>query len=319
MVSEGMSADARTNTASAPSVGDGGREAPSSSGRAGVVLGALAAAAASIGLAWWLGGDDPAGFADPPPAAVAAAPRAQPAPIADEAQVRRAYEQFQSVYAEAGMDGLLRSARTCAEALERDPRVLDFCLALDIYASTLPPQDAAQEAWFRGAGGRRLALARVALADAEAAPVRVAAVERLTRIAVPAGAPAAQDPVMPAAVREPPAPAAAKPARAKTPARPALRRGADQAGRSVTPRYRCDTATAAGRAVCTSPALQQRHREMQRAYDRALAAGMDEHLLNRQQARWRRAVNVAGGDATELSRLYKRRIWELTADARARE
>jgi uncharacterized protein len=58
---------------------------------------------------------------------------------------------------------------------------------------------------------------------------------------------------------------------------------------------------------------------MLRAYDRALAAGIDEHRLNRQQARWRRAVNVAGGDREALVRLYERRIWELNADARARE
>jgi uncharacterized protein len=58
---------------------------------------------------------------------------------------------------------------------------------------------------------------------------------------------------------------------------------------------------------------------MLRAYDRALAAGMDEHRLNRAQARWRRALDVAGSDRQAVARLYERRIWELNADARARE
>lgn len=152
---------------------------PSSLGaRVGAVLGASAAALISAGLVYWISSDgDPTlkrlGHA---PAAPAYAP-----PKADPAQVVRAYEQLQDVYADRGPDGVAGFARGCARSLAADPGALDFCIAFDIYAGSLVGDDAIARAWRATSEDRELALARAALPPGGDAVARVAQIRRLAR------------------------------------------------------------------------------------------------------------------------------------------
>jgi len=152
---------------------------PSSFGaRAGAVLGASAAALISAGLVYWIssGGDPTLKRLGHAPSAPTYAP-----PEADPAQVVRAYEQLQDVYADRGPDGVAGFARGCARSLAADPAALDFCIAFDIYAGSLVGDDAIARAWRAGSADRELALARAALPPTSDPVARVAQVRRLAR------------------------------------------------------------------------------------------------------------------------------------------
>ena len=75
-------------------------------------------------------------------------------------------------------------------------------------------------------------------------------------------------------------------------------------------------ATPADRLVCGSPTLTAQHREMREAYTRALKAGVDPLMIDREQAEWR-AIRNEVKDPSKLATLYNRRIRELDAAARA--
>src|SRR5690242_17739403 len=106
--------------------------APAPAGRRGAVIGAVLAAAASAGLAWYLTRAEPAPTPVSKPQVAEIAPQVhRAAPVADGSQVERAYDQVQTVYADQGAAGLARFSEGCADTLAKDPRVLDFCLAFD--------------------------------------------------------------------------------------------------------------------------------------------------------------------------------------------
>ena len=163
--------------------------------RAGRLIAAAVAIAASAGLAWWAAGSrHPDSAARPPPAAQppAAAPAPQPLRFAaaepDPAQVRQAYGEAQGVYAAGGPDALVRTSTACAKATPGDPQRLDYCLAFDVYASEIVAGgagDAAAADWFGDAGARGLALARGALPEGVDAAGRLAQVAALAQAEVP--------------------------------------------------------------------------------------------------------------------------------------
>jgi hypothetical protein len=187
----------------------------------GVVLAALVALAASVGLAWWIAAPNPAAHVSaPPPPAAPAPPRPAPPPLRyaaadpDPNQVRRALADVQRAYSTGGADALVEASAACAEALPVDPRQLDYCLAFDVYASAIvPPGSGPQAEWFAGGGERDLALARTALPGSADAANRIAQIGALTRAVVPKAGP------KPAAVR-------AKQARRAAPVRPKAIRAA---------------------------------------------------------------------------------------------
>jgi len=75
--------------------------------------------------------------------------------------------------------------------------------------------------------------------------------------------------------------------------------------------------TPADQTVCSSRALTARHQQMREAYERAINAGADPLLIDRDQAEWRIRRNGVSNRET-LAKLYDRRIRELnTAAARA--
>jgi hypothetical protein len=319
--------------------------------RSGAVVGAVLAALASGGLAWWLSADDePQGLALPPAAAPQSPPKLLASARADEAQVLRAYEQYQSVYAELGADGLVRFSQDCAKALAGDPRILDYCLAFDMYAAAAP--GATQAPWFRDAEARRLALARDALAGQDLAADRIAGLQRLMRrvslaeaeaeaapareatpvgrvVSVPRAAPVEGRIVKATKANPPPA----RPARRNairvataTPMDPAPRPAADPilvlaappapplaANACQAPRTRAD------RLVCANRDLAAAHERMRQAYERALAAGADPLRIDREQATWRAARDSVRARPAAMARLYERRIQDLEARAQAPE
>lgn len=336
----------------------------------GLAAGVLIALVASGGLAWWLVSDDgdaPANVsvqhaAKAREAGAAAAPTLAEA-SADETQVRRAYEQFQVVYADLGPDGLERFSQDCAGAVAEDPRILDYCLAFDTFAGAV----AADSAWFGDAELRHLDLARQALPAGADPAQRLVQVRRLTRAATGAPEPVviakapqappivvAQAPVAPPPVAARPeaapvartaptppptlraagpaprpaaAPArveravarAAPPPRAKVQkasapapkARPARKALAPIGGPALS---RClAEPTPAERALCLNPDLRNADRRMREAYDKALAAGADREALDREQAEWRTARNMAAHSKDAVAKLYDERIEQLTA------
>ncbi|HEY8572053.1 hypothetical protein [Phenylobacterium sp.] len=274
--------------------------------KAGVVVGAALAVGLSMGLGWWLSGDDRGRWvsqaeATPTPAARPAEPRVSLAAAApDPAQVRRAYEEVQSVYAEGGAPALVDFSRECAETLEGDARVLDFCLAFDMYAQALAPATGEEAQWFAVGEARRLRLAGAALPPGAEPAARIAEVSQLMRRAT-AAQPAAEieTPEAPAVREAAPAPekrAAAAPAR-KAPAAKAA--------------SRCKfEPTPALRILCANPQLKAADLRMQRAYRRAVAAGADREILDGEQAAWRALRNRAA-NKNEMAALYRQRMHEL--------
>lgn len=173
--------------------------------RLGLIAGGLAVLAAAGGLAWWLTADAPDAPQNVSAAQVAQAQQSRSqTPLlasasADESQVRRAYEQFQTVYADLGAPGLASFSQNCAKAVGGDPRILDYCLAFDAYATSV----AAEEPWFADADYRHVELARTALPAGTDPAQRIVEVARLTRVATRAPAPAAA-PAEPIVVAEAP-------------------------------------------------------------------------------------------------------------------
>jgi hypothetical protein len=136
------------------------------------ILGAVLALSMSAGLVWWLA---------PPresPPAVAMRPSAKRfAPAqADFAQVQRAFEAVQDAYADGGQDGLARADADCAAALKADARVLDYCLAFDLFATAVAPQIASGDP-----DATRLAQARAALPLGADPALRLSLVRALMR------------------------------------------------------------------------------------------------------------------------------------------
>jgi hypothetical protein len=146
--------------------------------RALPILGVACALAVSAGLVWWFTGPE----SDAPSPAVvlrphdAATPRA--AARADPAQVQQAFEAVQDAYAEGGADGLARADADCAAALKADARVLDYCLAFNLFATAVAPQIAPADP-----AEARLAAARAALPPGSDPAARIAAVQGLMRMA----------------------------------------------------------------------------------------------------------------------------------------
>ncbi|MCR5877191.1 hypothetical protein [Phenylobacterium sp. J367] len=156
---------------------------------------------------------------------------------ADPAQVRRAYEQFQVTYADLGVEGLEAFSRSCAQALARDPRIIDYCVAFDTFAGAV----ASGAPWFGDADGRHVELAQAALPAGVDAPARIAEVRRLTRLA--------------SGISEP-----VQVAEAAPPCGPARRRTAGGYGPGgVRARTRTRTRTRdQGRGACASPCPEGR-------------------------------------------------------------
>ena len=271
-----------------------------------VILGAFIAVAVSAALAWWASAPDDGGFRNPEFTQVR--PAAQPVRLAsttaDQEQVRRAYDQFTAVYAEDGAAGLDRFSASCRESLRADPRILDYCLAFDLFADTVRP----------GANSTAAPAALVRAAAPSADPqARIADVQRLMRVVTGAAAPPPAAPTARPALetsRPEPQPTLQKAsAAAPTATKPARPRAA------AGPRPCRLGSTWADRAVCNNPRLEAQHRRMRQAYERALAAGADPLVIDRAQAEWREARNNASrGD---LGALYARRIRDLDAAARA--
>lgn len=281
--------------------------------RSPVILGGLAALVASGALAWWLATPQDAGFRNPQVTQVR--PQVEPARnaavAADPEQVRRAYDEFTTVYADSGAEGLARFRASCEASLEGDRRILDFCLAFDLFAATV----LAEGEPAGNAEARRLAMVQASLPAGADPGARIEAVRRLMRTA--SGLPEAT-PVETAAQPEP-APAAPAvqtvsgrpPAAVAGVAKPGVRPAAGRAPRA------CRLgATTADRIVCANPALEAQHRRMRLAYERALAAGADPLLVDRAQAQWR-AARDATVNRNQLTSLYSRRIRELETAARA--
>lgn len=265
--------------------------------KAPLVAGALAAVALSGGLAWWFASPSEPSFQNqievrpPPPAPIRLA-----GPTADAEQVRRAYEEFGLVYANSGPEGLARFAESCAQSLRGDPRILDFCLAFDLFTGAVRDEPAGKS------GARRLAMVQAALPDADP-DARIAEVQRLMRDVTGIARAAETTPAAPSS--GPPAPAARSDASA--PPRPAPAR------KAASP---CRGLPTADRLVCQSPTLKVQDRRMKAAYERALAAGADPLAIDRGQAEWR-AQREAAGSRAELADLYARRVRELNAAAEA--
>ncbi len=268
--------------------------APPRTSRTPVLLGALAAVAASAGLAWWLSApaQEPASVTPTPRPAAVATPATPLAPLAADAeQVRRAYEQFTLVYASSGADGLARFSESCEQSLKGDGRILDFCLAFDLFAGSV--RAAPGEEIPGKAEARRLALLRAALPAGVGADQRLAEVRSLMRATIGVTAPAKVEPARVVLARAEPRPRA-RPA----PKAPPI----------------CIQANVADRLVCANPALASQERRMKAAYVKALAAGADPLAVDRGQAEWRELRETAR-ERGALSDLYARRIRELEAIA----
>jgi len=314
--------------------------------RTPLLLGAAAAVAASGALAWWLALPERAAYhvpaveqLQPQAAAARAAPRE-----ADAEQVRRAYEDFRTVYAQGGRPALARFEASCHASLAADPRILDFCLGFDLFAEALQPTADAPAA--AEAPADQLDRVRAALPPGADPADRIRQVRAIMRDV--SGASTSARPTSPAP-RSPPAPApavqppaqAARPNVARPP--PAARPGAPHAQAPVTRHKRarvptsgaragraahaaqtaqagkrrspvCHSGPRADRLVCASPVLRAQHRRMRQAYDQALSAGADPLTVDRGQAQWR-ALRAAAKTPAELKALYARRIRQLRVEA----
>jgi hypothetical protein len=301
--SDGWWEEMRQGAAQPPPAGEASPRA-----RAPVILGAVAALALSGGLAWWLASPERPAFRNSPVVQVqprSAAPVRVAALSADPEQVRRAYADFTTVYSTSGAGGVARFSESCADSLKADPRILDFCLAFDLFADSVA-EPAGQDA------SSRIALVQAALPSGAQPDARIAEVRRLMRqvTGVPESPPAApklQQAIAPPPARPPRAnlQKASAPVPLRTPASPIRTARADP----------CRGKPTADRLVCAYPALAAQHRRMRAAYDHALAAGADPLAIDRAQAEWREA-RAATGDRARLYALYERRIRELTAAAR---
>jgi len=293
--------------------------------RLGAVLGASAAAVASAGLVLWVSSSDDRSLSLSHPPEPAARPAAHAAMQAQPDQVRRAYEQMEEVYGDRGFAGVMAFTKACANELKSNPEMLDFCLAFDIYASSLQGDDTADRAWQADGLMRDLALAQAALPPGTDAGARVERVRQLTRY------PGAAAPEVVATLPPPPAAAAAPETRAAAPPRaaaaarpvganavkPVRTKSARVVARPSGARAHCVArGTAAQRLVCASPKLRAADRRMRTAYGQALKAGVDPRRLARDQARWRRQVNAAASNRAAVARLYQRRTHSLEVLAR---
>ncbi|WP_374471003.1 hypothetical protein [Phenylobacterium sp.] len=312
----------------------------------GLIAAGVLVVAASGGLAWWFSSEDdsrPRNVSTEQLAKAGQRPAAltpTAAPEADVAQVRRAYEQFQVVYADMGRDGLEAFSRDCAGAVGGDPRILDYCLAFDAFAATV----SGDTPWFGEADARHVELARSALPPGVEPAQRIADVRRLTRS--PSGAPeplqvaeaqpqavpsppasaapplasAAPPPPLPSTVPPPAAQRAAAPAPTARPKleRASVRPAAKAAAPARKSANRCRyESTPAARMLCEDAGLRAADRRLKRAYERALAAGVDRETLDRQQAEWRTAQNANAASKDAIARSYEIRIGQLEASAQA--
>lgn len=203
----------------------------------GVVLAAILAVLASAGLAWWFAAPQaPPQILNAPPEHVDAAPARPAAPLRyapaepDTDQVKQAWRETQAGYVDGGPDALVRGSMGCARALPEDPRRLDYCVAYDIYASEITAGDGGAADWFRDAGQRDLALARMALPEGADPANRIAQLGALTRAVIPK--PVAQRPKPVRAER------AARPARPAAKAATARRERARPAHQAGRPKHR---------------------------------------------------------------------------------
>ncbi|MGA0607695.1 hypothetical protein ACO2Q0_17015 [Phenylobacterium sp. VNQ135] len=294
-----------------------------------MAAGVLAAAAVAGGVGWWLASPSKTYFDNPAVAPAPAQTVRAAAPAADAEQVRRAYEEFRLVYANSGVDGLNRFNESCEASLRADARILDFCLAFDLFSATVGASDA--EAAGK-AQARRMTMVQTAAPGADpdarlsevrglmrdAAGIRTAQAET----AAPAASVAAagSTPAAPAPVQMARAPAPRpEPARTAVAATPAPVRAA----RTVPPRKAAPAgqacrmkSTPAERLMCANPALRVQERRMKAAYERALAAGADPLAVDAGQAQWRAERNAADSRG-ELADLYARRTRELNQAAEA--
>lgn len=307
----------------------------SGSSRLPAMLATLLALAASGSLGWWIASTERGGelrTASQPPAQVAApAASAEPMQYApadpDPTQVRNAYQQAQNIYADGGPEALIGASMSCAKAVKVEPKILDYCLAFDVYAGQiLSPgsPDQAQADWFRDSPARDLALARAALPAHLSADVRLQQVAALTLAALPEAAP--------------------EPEAARVERRGASKSVASHIGRAASPpkavgavspkakakllkarfhtsaksRRRADACrgepTAADRLVCSHRDLAAADHRMRSAYDRAVASGVDPDVLAEQQADWRAWRDSVDGHR-RLSELYRDRIRDLESQA----
>jgi len=290
--------------------------APSGAPRLGPILGVLLALAASAGLAWWFAvpQEAPSIPIVAKPAATAGRAPATPLPSApvkpEEAQVRRAYDAFQDAYADGGAPGVERARQSCAQALAADPRILDYCLAFDMFAAAVsqgPPT--------AGADAERLAAARAALPSGADPARRIAEVGQLARLVSLGDAP--EPPAARAArkLSRTEVAAAPKPVRRlkvlKVRARPdAQGRPKARPGPSPVIDACLFEPTAADRLVCANPRLADSDRRMRRAYEDAIAGGADRAQLDADQARWRSQRDTAS-DPARLQELYEARTRDL--------
>ena len=97
--------------------------------------------------------------------------------------MQRAFEAVQDAYADGGADGLAQADDDCAAVLKADARVLDYCLAFDLFATAVAPQVARGDS-----DGVRLAQARAALPPGADPAARVSQVRALMRQASLGGA-----------------------------------------------------------------------------------------------------------------------------------
>jgi hypothetical protein len=285
---------------------------PPPRGRTPVVLGVIAALAVSGGLAWWLSTPSRTYFDNPEVRPAPAQPLRLASASADTEQVRRAYEEFSQVYANSGAEGLARFSESCAQSLQADPRILDFCLAFDMFAGAVAETEPPGQAQ-----ARRLALVQTAIPQADA-DARIAEVQRLMRVAsgvqtATASPQALPDDAPEASAASAPPPTEARLAVAPPKAEPRRVRLA----KAEAPRKARSTggacrllATPADRLLCANPTLKVQERRMKEAYERALAAGADPLVIDRGQAEWRASRNAAD-DRGELADLYARRTREL--------
>jgi hypothetical protein len=290
--------------------------APRGERRLGPILGVILALAASAGLAWWfatpqeapsipaLAGKAPATRASParPPPSAPAKP--------EEAQVRRAYDAFQDAYADGGAPGVARARQSCAQALAADPRILDYCLAFDMFAAAMGDRRAPA-----GADAERQAAARAALPSGSDPALRIAEVGQLAKLVSLGDVP--EPPVARAArklSRTEVAAAPRSPPRVKVlkvRARPDAR-GRVKARQGPSPVIDACLfePTAADRLVCGNPRLADSDRRMRRAYEDAIAGGADRSEVDADQARWRSQRDTAS-DPARLQELYEARTRDL--------
>lgn len=281
----------------------------------GALLGLLLLALISGLLAWWFGSEDRSRMQDapapsPPSAAARADAESFAPPAADPAQVRRAYDEVRTTYAEGGAPALVDFARQCAETLGTDRRVLDFCVAFDMYAQALAPREGEAAEWFQVAEARRQRLAQEALGPGGDPQARLAEISGLMRTSTAA----ASDEVAPSPV---PAPSHTRVPEA-APVRPPVAKASKPApapAQKSTSRCRYEP-TPAQRILCANPSLRTAETRMQRAYREALAAGVDRETIDSGQAAFRTARNGAS-NAREMAQVYARRTVELRRLAEA--